>query len=409
MEKEEKLLVEAAAISSAHRAAAKMMARNHAPDFRLYEFMRLNENGLSSFLRFLLDVNETHGQGTLYLERFVKNFIPKVLPEPGARQLLPSRAETEKTTRQGRRIDIFIRIPGWGMIGIENKPWAGDQEAQLKDYANYLRLEARDKKWCLLYLGNQDPSESSISAEDRVALERNGNYSVIRFARLMEWLDECAKKTRPAAVRLFVEQVSMFIKERVEMDQSGTEGADLARLIASDAGKTEAALAIMNAISEAKALLMEKLKTDLEHVLPESNMKLGEWNTDYSNVCPINFNVDLCLPEARYLKLAFQFEQKNLNSLAIGFFDPENQIASHGKIKDIKALMSSSFGYGRTWEDCWPWYIHADRSSVLEDFLNWENNSKVWQAIHDGSMAEKIAKVANQVRLVLEAELSKNS
>ena len=66
-----------------------------------------------------------------------------------------------------RRIDIVVRIPGvngeMSCLAIENKPYAGDQESQVKDYLDYLKQEYANR-FLLIYLSpaGEGPSEWSL-------------------------------------------------------------------------------------------------------------------------------------------------------------------------------------------------------------------------------------------------------
>ena len=48
------------------------LGRQYAPDFRLSQFFRSDEMGLSAMLAFLLDPQATHGQRDGYLVEFLK-------------------------------------------------------------------------------------------------------------------------------------------------------------------------------------------------------------------------------------------------------------------------------------------------------------------------------------------------
>ena len=94
--------------------------------------MYTNEIGLSKILAFLLDPTETHGQGDLFLNSFLKYIGKNNFLAYDSIQV-----SVEKKTNKNRRHDIFIEgflnnKPRW-IISIENKlRFASDQIDLLK-------------------------------------------------------------------------------------------------------------------------------------------------------------------------------------------------------------------------------------------------------------------------------------
>jgi len=87
----------------------------------------LNENGHSLFLKRLLSPNGKHGQGDLFLKRFVKDVLGKPFDET---QKWYSEEEVKAGTG---RVDLYIHSNELSIV-IENKIGATDQDAQLYRY-----------------------------------------------------------------------------------------------------------------------------------------------------------------------------------------------------------------------------------------------------------------------------------
>ena len=67
-----------------------------------------------------------------------------------------------------RRIDLLVDGGKWG-IGIENKPWAGEQKGQLQDYAD--DLEKRfGEDFLLIRLTGRDVEDKSLDAGNNAKL-----------------------------------------------------------------------------------------------------------------------------------------------------------------------------------------------------------------------------------------------
>ena len=113
--------------------------RNLAQRFSVLDYLRVDESGLSRIIADLLNPKASHGQGTLFLQKLLgvaglRN--TRHWPDlDRSRRILVAR---EQRTHDDRRIDISVQIDGASgepyCLAIENKPYAGDQENQVKDY-----------------------------------------------------------------------------------------------------------------------------------------------------------------------------------------------------------------------------------------------------------------------------------
>jgi len=104
--------------------------RRLAHRFNVFDFLRDDEMGLSKVIAFLLNPSASHGQGKYFLLQFL-NFVKNENWDH-----LDSHAvkvETEHSTPDNRRIDIYVDIKGDKpfSLTIENKPYAGDQDNQV--------------------------------------------------------------------------------------------------------------------------------------------------------------------------------------------------------------------------------------------------------------------------------------
>ena len=203
------------------RPAIVELDRHLARQFDFFRFINLNENQMSDVFAYLLNPNETHGQRELFLGKFLEDATVDWLS--GSRWSLTSIGREVPTTRienWNRRIDIelvFQSDNGPEALAIENKPWAGDQHLQLSDYAHHLEsmYEGRFK---LIYLTpkGEDPSEYSITREEREQLENEGklaNASIRKWAGDNGWLKRAEDAVKAERVRWFV---SDFRKALIE-------------------------------------------------------------------------------------------------------------------------------------------------------------------------------------------------
>ena len=206
------------------RPAIVELDRHLARKFDFFRFIDLNENQMSDVFAYLLNPDETHGQGELFLREFlsdVREFLSDVplewLPESGWSRVSIGR---EVITNWNRRIDIEIAFQfddGWAAIAVENKPWAGDQDQQLSDYAQHLEL-MYGKRFKLIYLtpNGEYPSENSIEPKEREEREKKGQLgyaSIQDWTSDNGWLKRAESEVKAERVRWFV---SDFRKALIE-------------------------------------------------------------------------------------------------------------------------------------------------------------------------------------------------
>lgn len=79
-----------------------------------------------------------------------------------------------------RRIDITVNIKGAFGIGIENKPWAEEQDRQLSDYHNQLDREFKNQ-FVLIYLSRSEASPTTLPLADLETLRSEGGFGHITY------------------------------------------------------------------------------------------------------------------------------------------------------------------------------------------------------------------------------------
>ena len=210
------------------RSAAKVLDRELAHRFNVFDFVDTSENGLSKIIRYLLD-DGSHGQGTQFLRALLKGVQRDGWALEGCRI-----SATTEQEAAGRRIDIVVEISsgrGRCCLAIENKPYASDQPKQLLSYFEYLDSKYGDD-FLLVYLSRvgEAPSESSLP---RGELDRmSSRFRILPYVRrqedawkdgldyvrsreysLVEWLEECRKLCEVDRVRWFLRDGERFCRQ----------------------------------------------------------------------------------------------------------------------------------------------------------------------------------------------------
>lgn len=209
----------------AQRAQAQL-DRQVATRFSLFDFFHVRETDLSRVFGDLLDPRGTHGQGETFLRLFFDEI--REVPEGEARGRFPSgdlgdsRVYLEHRTNTGRSIDVVIRVHRDTWIGIENKPWAGEQPNQVSDYLKYLRTKADPEThpdaW-LVYLsgdGNR-PGTLPRDPEDWMLCPTLPYRGAERGSPSLEsWLEKCRTECEAERVRWFLTYLIEYIRKWFE-------------------------------------------------------------------------------------------------------------------------------------------------------------------------------------------------
>jgi len=181
-----------------------------ALDFNLVKLFVSREEDVSRLLAALLDPRAGHGQSALFLEKFLEH-LGLDLPV----DLMKTQIKTEAYTNSGRRIDVLLEFEDGFRLGIENKPWAQDQENQLEDYASFLMANEKGK-FLLVFLGGnrEEPSSRSLNPERRHELENSGLFRAITYKGfLLPWLEASTKEVEAEKVRWLLRDFKTWIEE----------------------------------------------------------------------------------------------------------------------------------------------------------------------------------------------------
>lgn len=396
----QKFLNDAYLIITSLHEAKKRFSRQLAPNFSIFDYLQSDEMGLSNCLASLLTPQGAHGQGELFLLEFFKlidlagdcQFRNKI----STNELLNCKVQTEKMTEHQRRIDIFLRMKS-AVVGIENKPWAVDQHNQLFDYANFLKGQAKDASWLLVYISNREPAKSSISPEQLREWSDSRNFIVLNYSQLCEWLRACSAQTSALAVRVFIEELEKFIRKNINGETDMTEKQEMKSLILSSTQNLTAAFHAANAIDDVKNELLDKFRQQLEVLLEEEGLKLV-WTQSMTASAKSysGFGVKFNDNQDKYLR--FEFDGPQLYKLFWGIRRANDTVKHDKKLWDeINASMTDLLSSGKQ-SPWWAWYTD-DLSSELSPIpRNWGSSPLVWQMIQEDKLAPIIVKLALKVR-----------
>ena len=165
------------------------------------KFIDPDENRLSDIIKYLLDANGSHGQGSKFLDAFLKRLFKENQPNPElSRNQIQVNREVPtyyNDENQRRRIDITIDFKNF-IIGIENKPWAGEGDGQLEAYYKHLKCkcEREDKKFCLVFITPNRRKPTSI--DNSGDLIGKGELCLLSYSSdILDWIEDAGNYASP--------------------------------------------------------------------------------------------------------------------------------------------------------------------------------------------------------------------
>ena len=174
----------------AARTLERELNRHLAHQFNVFEYLKTDELGLSRVIADLLNPAASHGQGPLFLDIFLKQVkATSEWPDLDTSRATVVVEKGIQVQERKRFIDIYVAIPnsaGDYCLAIENKPYAGDQENQVKDYLEH--LEKYEGRSLLIYLSptGEGPSEASVPRQDFTDKELRGRFAIMPYSQQME-------------------------------------------------------------------------------------------------------------------------------------------------------------------------------------------------------------------------------
>jgi len=372
------------------KEARERFADRLAPDFSIFDYLRTDEMGLSRCIASLLDPTEKHGQKAVFLELFLEKIHWK-----GDTKIYS--VSLEKQANGQRRIDIYLQFQNGDIIGIENKPWAGLQKNQLSDYASFIDRKAGDKKWSLVYLSNNEPSDDGgIGKEKKEELESVGKFIQLRYSTIIEWLEDCACKSEALIVRLFIEELAKFIRMNINGELEMSEENEIKNLILASPQNVESAFHISIVMRSIKEKLLKDFHDDLKQKLETKSFKLI-WDNAMSTGWKSCSSFNVKFSEEQKFLLRFEFQSSGLGNLDWGIMRESDLIKKDDAIwNKINEVMSDQFGTGGN-NPCWPWWSQINKKEFSDDYRNWNSSAIPWILINEGKLAEKFVDLAARV------------
>jgi hypothetical protein len=203
------------------REARQALASAVAESFSVFDYLQPDENLLSRIIADLLDPKGNHGQASTFLACFLERLIalkctiPPDWPARVDKATVVNEASTSFLSNSARRIDIRIELPPLFGIGVENKPWAAEQMAQLADYRAELDRRYQGQ-FVIVFLCQWGRTPESIPDAEWMDLRRSGRCALLRYSDdFLTWISDCHRRTQADKVRHFLSDFARYVRSNL--------------------------------------------------------------------------------------------------------------------------------------------------------------------------------------------------
>jgi hypothetical protein len=237
-----------------------VLCQSSGEHFNLFDILGIGHYEVrthSPMLAQLLNPHGSHGQGVVFLQKFLDGLEISDFDAGSAR------VTTEENTGDLGRLDIVLRDKNQRAIFIENKIYAGLQEDQLARYHKY-NTEAT---LLFLTLKGEDPSDKETNAAYQEESFKKVFKPVSYRSDIIQWLEACRKEAATAhGVREVITQYIHLIKHLTNQSTSKRMNQEIINHITQDStGNTYLAYAsLRNAEGDIRKAIIAKVNAQLD-------------------------------------------------------------------------------------------------------------------------------------------------
>ncbi|AVZ85543.1 MULTISPECIES: PD-(D/E)XK nuclease family protein [unclassified Acinetobacter] len=378
-----------------------------APNFSIFNYIYTDEMMLSRIIADLLNPSGDHAQGHLFLSLFLHQLD---LPDDWRNINLDHAditVQTEKTIRNGRRMDIYIHIKiaqqSYG-ICIENKPFAADGDQQLQDYANEMSF-LFPQNWHLVYLSGygNEPAEHSVKPEILKSWLDQKNFSHITFPDLISWLKQALTECQNDKVIYFIKEFKHYIEKEFLSMNDISEQNHILNIILQDPQHIQATFELLGVKDQLQDSLIHKLEQQLQSAVHQK----GWYITDHISRDHWT-GLNIFYTQKHKLCFRIEFNHYNYRGFFIGIAKREENLAAPELFHQIHSTISELFPHEKVKQSEW-WATYIDQ----KDIWDWQTHTHVWSMIESGELCQRITQYAeliyqalNQKNLLDEFNLS---
>lgn len=266
---------------------SKKKDQMNSNEFSVFQYIDFHEVLMSTIFKDLLNPRGKHGQGSLFLDEFL-SLLEIENPVLTERFSIITEALTSHLD-SNRRIDILLNWSNKFAIGIENKPYAIDQENQLSDYSKQLSKEFNDN-YVLVFISNRPPDESSIEKDMLQSLIEQNKYVHIDFNDIIKWLETSKGKVESQKIIYYIEDLIGQIK--MDINNENKYNSELIEFLHNSEENIKATFEIVNSFDGLRTQIARNFVEELKNLLikngKEFEFNLEPKESSYRINLPIN-------------------------------------------------------------------------------------------------------------------------
>lgn len=326
--------------------------------FHLLGIGHLEVSTHSPILRDLLDPHGSHGQGAVFLKRFIARLGLSTFDFEKA-EVTSEVGIGAKTEDSGGRLDLVISDGTTKQILIENKIFAGEQDNWVSRYLNH----APGAKLVFLTLYGNDPVNMEKGS-------RPANLVCASYREhITDWLQDCRKEAVTAPlVRESLTQYLHLVQELTQQNREPYMNVELVKAATDNQETLDAYFALRNVERGVQAEIVRHVQGELKRTADKLGFHFnGDDNCDYSDTWS-GFQFTSPEMDAVPLCIRFEFEKSGYRDFCFGLVDGGKLPAkSREQLQKMFAEVYGSPHSSPTWPAWVYWPKYQNWSTVFPE------------------------------------------
>ena len=324
--------------------------------FNLFDILHVGHYEVrthSPMLAGLLNPRGSHGQGAVFLKKFLKHFnIPDFAAES-------ARVKTEACIGMLGRIDIVIEDGNNRSIFIENKIYADLQENQLGRYHEH----NRKAKILYLTLNGENPSDWETNPIYRTESFVSAIKTISYRYDIIGWLETCRKEVATVpGVREAITQYIHLVQRLTQQNTSARMNDEIIKHVTSDSSNYLAYASLIKANAVVRKVIIDKINSQLDTLGKDLGLETLERFKCRSEAEENYFYTNTYLKK-RNLRFGIRCSYSDYREFVFGFayIDTKLQNQSDEEIVDrFKETFNLPFNFNGFWHASAYWQDHRD-------------------------------------------------
>lgn len=339
--------------TEAHRRHSDAIARVTGEQFNVFQILgigHLEVKTHSPILAELMNPHGSHGQGAVFLRLFTKRFGIADFDSSSSSVVVAKEYYAGPVTdKSGGRIDILAKDGKYGVILIENKIYAGDQDNQMERYRDF---SPSAHLFYLTIKGQQPSNQSEVPGLRCISYEHD----------ILSWLNDCRKEAACAhTLREIISQYIHLIETLTNQSTATRMNQELIEAVIKDEESLRAFETLCSVKEPVRIAAVAKLDKDLSAITERLQLERTQEPLPYLGNKDSEFNFSSATLRKLNLQIGFAFDKGSYQECYFGFTNKTGAVDST-VVEALKAEFRTRFRPDSTaiWP-AWTWWdAHRD-------------------------------------------------